>query len=213
MEQGLLSLKPTDRMPRPRQRVLLESGLKLDLNKLRRLGLVRPGEKGPGFALIRWSSTYTGEETASGFITSDLSGECEGWLRIQIGDLHQTITLVPRPRHFGGYQWYFVCPVMNRYASVLWLPPRATRFCSRQAWGKQVAYASQFADPDNRAHRGQAKIKARLIGDLDPDEWDLPPKPKGMRWRTYDRYVERYDVYEEILNDGIPELLAKLGIK
>jgi hypothetical protein len=34
-----------------------------------------------------------------------------------------------------------------------------------------------------------------------------------MRWRRYDRYVERYDSYEEILNDGIAELLAKLHLK
>ena len=62
----------------------------------------------------------------------------------------------------------------------------------------------------DRAHRGKAKIKARLIADLDPDEWDLPPKPKWMRWSTYNRYVERFDHYEAILEDGISELLAKL---
>jgi hypothetical protein len=72
---------------------------------------------------------------------------------------------------------------------------------------------SIFLDPDNRAHRCLAEIKSRLIANLDPDEWDLPPKPKGMHWRTYNRYVERYDAYEEILTEGIPELLAKLGIK
>jgi hypothetical protein len=43
----------------------------------------------------------------------------------------------------------------------------------------------------DRAHRGKAKIKARLIADLDPDEWDLPPKPKWMRWRTYNRRAHR----------------------
>jgi hypothetical protein len=32
----------------------------------------------------------------------------------------------------------------------------------------------------DRAHRGRAKIKARLIGSLDPDDWDLPPKPKWI---------------------------------
>jgi hypothetical protein len=100
--------------------------------------------------------------------------------------------------------------MLNRDVSVVWLPPGATRFCSRQNWGRRVAYASQFADADHRAHIGQAKIKARLIGDLDPDEWDLPPKPKWMRWHTYDRYVERYDAYEGVLNDGIDGLLAKL---
>ena len=139
-------------MPRPLQRVRLESGLKLDLNKLRRQGLVRPGTR--RVASIRWTYTYTGEEVANGVITSNMEGSWEGWLRIQLDDdLDQTIILVPKPRHFGGYQWYFVCPVMNRYSSV---------------------YASQFADPDNRAHIGKAKIKSRLIADLDPDEWYRP---------------------------------------
>ena len=54
------------------------------------------------------------------------------------------------------------------------------------------------------------KSKRDLIADLDPDEWDLPPKPKWMRWRTYNRYVERYDAYEAILDYGIAELMAKL---
>jgi hypothetical protein len=198
-------------MPKARRRVCLEDGLKLDLNELRRKELVQPGAERS--VVIRWTYTYTGEEIANGVITSNMEGTYEGWLRIQLGSLDQTIILVPKPRYFGGYQWYFVCPVMNRYASVLWMPSGANRFCSRQAWGRQVAYASQFADPDNRAHIGQTKIKSRLIADLDPDEWALPPKPKGMHWRTYNRYVERYNAYEEIFIDGIPELLAKMGIK
>jgi hypothetical protein len=53
------------------------------------------------------------------------------------------------------------------------------------------------------------KSRQRLIGDSDPDEWDLPPKPKWMRWRTYNRYVERFDRYEEILERGVAELMAK----
>ena len=79
-----------------------------------------------------------------------------------------------------------------------------------QRWTRQVAYASQFADPDNRAHIGKAKIRSRLIANLDPYEWDLPPKPKWMRWRTYNNHVERFDAYEAILGSGVAELLAKL---
>jgi hypothetical protein len=53
-----------------------------------------------------------------------------------------------------------------------------------------------------------------LIADLDPDEWELPPKPKWMRWRTYNRLVEEFDSYEKILDRGIAELMAKfLGKK
>lgn len=80
------------------------------------------------------------------------------------------------------------------------MPPGARCFCSRQTWGRQVAYASQFATPVDRAWRGQARIKSRLIGDGDPDEWDLPPKPKWMRWHTYKREVEKFDRYEELLD-------------
>ena len=71
-------------------------------------------------------------------------------------------------------------------------------------------YRSQFSDPTNRAHLGQARIKARLIADLDPDQWDLPPKPKWMRWSTYNRHVERYEDYEAILDYGCAALAAKL---
>ena len=192
-------------MPRTRQRVCLESGLKLDLNKLRRQGLVKPGVENRG--AIRWAYTYTGEEIAKAVITSNMVGTHEGWLRVQLGSLDQTITLVPKPRYFGGYQWYFVCPVMNRYASVLWMPPGAKHFCSRQAWDNRVAYASQCQTPFDRACRGQAKITAKLIGEHDPDEWDLPPKPKWMRWRTYNRYMKKFNAYEETVGPRLSELV------
>lgn len=194
-------------MSRPRQRVCLEEGLKLNLNRLRRQGYVRDGVRaGPN--LIRWA--HNGEEIASALVTANMEGEYQGWVRIQIAGLDQWIGLVAQSRHFGGRQWYIEGPSTHRRCSVLWMPPGATRFCSRQTWRRQVAYASQFADPDNRAHIGQAKIKAQLIADLDPDAWDLPPKPKWMRWKTYNRYVERYDAYEAILDEGGVELMAKL---
>ena len=44
----------------------------------------------------------------------------------------------------------------------------------------------------------QDKIKARLFGDLNPDEWDLPPKPKRMRWATYKRLEARFDDQEHV---------------
>ena len=196
-------------MPRPRQRVCLEQGLKLDINKLARQGLIRPGAKcGPNG--IRWTETDTGDTIASGLITANMEGNYEGWLRVQIGSLDQWIELGAQPRRFGGRQWYFKCPDTHRHCSVLWRPPGARRFCSRQAWRRQVAYASQFASPVDRAHRGKAKIKSRLIGTCDPDEWDLPPKPKWMRWRTYNRYVEKFDAYEDTLERQAWVAVARL---
>jgi hypothetical protein len=187
-------------MPRTGERVCLQDGLKLDLNRLAHRGFIRRDSRS-GPIGIRWISTYWDEEIASGTITAAMSGPQEGWLQLE-GDLIERFTLVARPRHFGGRQWYFMCPAMKRPVSVLWRPPGARRFRSRQAWGRQVAYHSQFSDSDNRAHLGKARIKARLIAHLDSDDWDLPPKPKWMRWSTYNRHAERYDVCEDILDRG-----------
>jgi hypothetical protein len=196
-------------MPRPRERVCLQDGLKLDLYRLAKKGFIKLGANIGGRG-ITWTHSYWGE-IATGTISADMRGTDEGWFRIQLGSLDQWIILLPRARHFGGQQWYFMCPVMNRPVSVLWKPNGATRFCSRHTWGRQVAYQSQFNDVTSRAHAGQARIKARLcsIGGLDPDDWDFPPKPKGMRWQTYNRYERQYDRYDEILDSGLLELAAK----
>ena len=199
-------------MPRARVRVCLQDGLRLDLNKLARRGFVQFGANiGPRG--IVWNHSYGGE-VARGIVSADMSDPHDAWFRVQIGNSIQRMTLVSRPRHFGGRQWFFLCPATYQIATVLWKPPGANRFCSRHAWGRQVAYHSQFQDPINRAHLGKERIKSRLIGGLDPDEWELPPKPKWMRWRTYNRYVERFDQYEAELDYGFSLLAAKLfGLK
>ena len=189
-------------MPRPRQRVCLQDGLSLNLNRLARREFIQPGAT-TGPVGIKWKNSID-KEIASALITADMRGPDEGWFRIQMGRLDQQIDLVSHARHFGGRQWYFICPSTNRRASVLWNPPGALYFECRQAWGRQVAYASQFSTWVNRSHQGKARIKSRLcsIGGFNPDEWDLPPKPKWMRWNTYNRAVEKFDRHEARLRKG-----------
>jgi hypothetical protein len=198
-------------MPRPRHRACLEDGLKLDLNHLARRGFVEFGAN-IGVRGITWTHSYWGQ-VARGIISAEMSDPHHAWLRIQIGESVQRITLVSRSRKFGGRQWFFVCPATGGLATVLWKPPGAARFCSRQAWGRQVAYASQFLGRDSRAHHGQSKINSRLcsIGRFDPEDWNFPPKPKWMRWKTYERHEQKFDQYEEVLDSGIESLVAKLG--
>jgi hypothetical protein len=57
---------------------------------------------------------------------------------------------------------------------------------------------------------GKAKIKARLIGELDPEEWELPPKPKWMRCH---RLAERFEAYDDMTypdDSALCALAAKL---
>jgi hypothetical protein len=119
-------------MPRSRSRVCLQDGLKLDLNRLTRKGFVQRNCDS-GVCGIKWTNSYWGDAFA--LISADLSAPPSGWLKLE-GDLSQSISLAAKPRRFGGHQWYFVCPVTGRLASVLWRPPGAKRFCSRQAWGR-----------------------------------------------------------------------------
>ncbi|HEV2899900.1 MAG TPA: hypothetical protein VGX71_19120 [Pseudaminobacter sp.] len=197
-------------MPRSRQRATLESGLKLDLYRLARRGFIQPGGyKRNG---ISWTNNYTGELIASGVITADMTDPFDGWFHIEIGSVSQRIILRSRPRHFGGRQWYYVCPRTNIRASVLWMPPGARTFACRKSWGRQVAYASQFLTEVDRAHRGKERIRLRLctIGSLDPDEWEFPPKPKWMRWPTYRCAEEKFDRYEAALDWGCLETVARI---
>jgi hypothetical protein len=188
------------RVPRPRSKVCLEDGLKLDLNRLAKKGIIKFGAN-IGARGISWSNSHRGV-IASGVITADMTDPSHAWIVISTGRFVQRITLVSRARHLGGHQWFFACPVTGGLATVFWKPPGASRFCSRQGWGRRVAYRSQFRNASDRAHLGKERIKAQLIGDLNADDWELPPKPKWMRWRTYNRYVERFDGYEEALDNA-----------
>jgi hypothetical protein len=196
-------------MPRSRQRICLQhQALKLDMNWLARRQMIAPGSA-TGPHSIRWVNS-DGEVIASGWISADMEGDTEGLCCIRIGDLEQRIALVTLPRHLGGRQWFFACPMMGRRASVLWLPPGARQFASRHAWQGRAAYACQFMTAMDRAHLGKERIKRRLIGELDPQEWDLPPKPKWMRWKTYHRYVERFEEYEAALDRAALSRVTRL---
>jgi hypothetical protein len=174
-------------MERSRQRVRLEDGLKLDINQLLRRGRNQPGSK------------------------ADLSCRVRGWMRVKSGSLDQTIELVSLARHYGGRQWYFLCPRTGRRVSVLWKPPGAQSFASRQSWGRQVAYRSQFRSPYRRACSGAEAIRYRL-GGRDYSEWsgELPPRPKGMHWRTYEREIARIETYENACNCYLLRCIAQL---
>ena len=179
------------------QRVPLELGLQLNINQLIGDGLVQAGE------VTQLSDFYwlddEGDERASARIEADLTKPSAddaryGTMRIQANWINQTIRLIGCPRHFGGRQWYFVCPVQNRCVSVLWSLPGRKFFAGRKSLGKQVAYMSQYHSPGARAHYSADKLLDRIWGPV-ADEWDVLPKPKGMRWRTYERLSKRLEEY------------------
>ncbi len=154
-------------MPRDRRRFPLEAGPKLDVNALR----LRPNTH-----LFARMSYRSGLSVA----VAACPGEHDGWLDLTFEGQRQRIPLEARPRPFGGCQWYMRCPYTGRRVATLWRPPGASGFASRHAW-RNAAYATQFQDSTSRAWTAKRKV-ARRLGSMDPNDYDLPEKPRWMRW-------------------------------
>jgi hypothetical protein len=115
--------------------------------------------------------------------------------------IQANICLAVTKTRFGGRRLWFICPSCGGRCRVLfawrWLMCR--RCCG-------LRYSSQAETRAARATRAMFKI----VRTLDPSAQinDLPPKPKGMHWSTYDRLVDRYWAYSEWWGSQIMRRLA-----
>lgn len=104
-------------------------------------------------------------------------------------DVDETVPLSWTATRFGGHRPWFCCPRCGRRCRVLY---GGVRFRCRSC--HNVRYASQSETKADRATRAMFKIVRRL--DPTADCNFLPPKPKGMHWRTYERLAQRYDAHD-----------------
>jgi len=98
-----------------------------------------------------------------------------------------SIARVPRP-HFGGERVYFICPVCERRADILYLARDrlACRVCRR------LHYHSQSITSVQRRVGRILAMRERLgqppgLSIVAP----YPGKPKWMRWPTYERLIAK----------------------
>jgi hypothetical protein len=99
---------------------------------------------------------------------------------------------------FGGRRWWFFCPRTGCRAAKLFLPAGGWHFWSRQAY--RLGYACQREDRFRLQRR--AAVLNRQLGGQGKRTWNVrPAKPKWMRWRTYARKIERWELAVEKANE------------
>ena len=196
-------------------RPTVESGLTLDIAKLLGDRLFRPGQRWDGS--IVWTRSGTGECVASIGYQAFLDDE-GGRVRLHYtttqwaGDKHDSdywIALTTTPQPFGGRRWWFICPLTGDRVPKLHLPPGAFTFASRRA--HKLAYRSQRETPRDRALGRAFKLRRRL-GDHGGIGDDIA-KPKGMRWRTFEREMAKVEAAEDVCNANLVSFARRLGLR
>jgi hypothetical protein len=82
------------------------------------------------------------------------------------------------------------CPYTDRRVLKLYKFASIEQFCSRTAIRPLPTYASQRVSGSDRINAQRWAIR-RKIGDDLSDLFGEPYKPKGMHWRTFQRYADR----------------------
>jgi len=116
------------------------SGLTLDLYKLIRQGLLKPGQYRGGSFI--WTRVGSGERVGSVDYEAHMAAD-RGHVRLRYTSTHAdngekrysdyTISLETTPQTFGGRRWWFVCRRTAERVSKLHLPDGAYTFASRRA--------------------------------------------------------------------------------
>ena len=169
----------------------------LDVRRFQRDGLLKPGQD------FNWQWSRNGEKVASIRVRTEnnriiliyrqRSGD-EAWQ-----DKEYPVVLDWTDCNYGGQRAWFRCPAAGcgRRVAVLYSGGIfACRHCSR------LAYESQRESAVDLMTRRADKVRARLgwdAGILNP----IGQKPKGMRWKTYERLCGEYDTLEQIAFNGI----------
>lgn len=131
------------RRPSFDKKTVVEDCRVLDLGALLRDGRVVPGQL--AFGSLHWTNAHTNEERGSVSFVSG-GGPDGAFLRLRYrlvnreGDVDERLQLVSTPCHWGGFRWWFTCPLeahgrpCGRRVGKLYLPPGRRLFGCRHCY-------------------------------------------------------------------------------
>jgi hypothetical protein len=192
----------------------VEGSLTLDINRLLREGIIHRDASASGS--LSWSYAHAGQPSASIDYRAVLGPE-QGHIRLcwtttdrSTGEplqREQWIELTTTPQPLGGRRWWFTCPKRGDLVSKLHLPLGGSLFASRKA--HRLGYHSQRQSPRDRAVTQAHKLRRKLgaTGSIG----DGIEKPKGMRWATFDRHMERVEAAELVCDGHLLRFVQQLN--
>jgi hypothetical protein len=182
----------------------------IDVLEWHRLGYLRS----PGWFPCAW--TRGGERVASINVQAQRYAVTLKYQSRSYGEdwrnVEQPVAIEWTPCRFGGERPWFVCSVTANGVycgrSVTKLYGAGRLFACRHCY--QLAYASQQEPARLRGLKKSQKIRMRLGGSENMLE-EFPHKPKGMHWRTYERWCCVYDAAKERSTIGLMRVVERLG--
>lgn len=181
-----------------------ESSHRIEISYLRHRRLLTPGRR----TTLSWNCG--GRPTGSVGLTATEHGLRLRYQftndngELQVVDEH--IPFARSPTNFGGARLWLTCLRCRRRVGVLY---GGRHFRCRVCHG--LRYQSQQQPYWQRAIEQADKLRRRVGGaDGAFDGDDFPPKPKWMRWPTYNRLEARYT---NLMNGWAAGALARLGLR
>jgi hypothetical protein len=182
-----------------------ESRHSIDLASLRRRGIVDPGGIGGRTTL---ACSLGGEKSGSIGVLAQADG-----LRLMYGvtahdgtkiSVDELVPFAYTATRFGGRRQWLTCIKCGWYCRKIY---GGRYFRCRQC--HRLKYSSQNENSAQRAMLRADRIANRLHdmwGGTTKGKYEFPPKPKRMRWATYQRLLDQYDQLQNRWGIGMMSL-------
>lgn len=182
---------------------VVEDGLRFDVHRAVLAGL--------GYGVpFQWAWSRDGEPFARIRVAVSLHGPSAGMLsltyRCNDKPFNQRFRLEAEPCRFGGSRWFAICPATGRRAAKLYSLGGAG-FHARHRYVRVAYRAQRMPKAIDRAFLRRDRLLFRKLKGDDPG-W--VPKPKWMRWRTYDRLMAQLGTAERSLDEHLAILIGRL---
>lgn len=172
----------------------------LDVRWLGRIGALTPGaistpqwsRHGESAGWITTICEQDGDSLILEYATRTGSSE---WVPVR-----EAIALESMPCHYGGERTWFLCPGCRSRRAVLFA--FGGHFRCRACHG--LAYSSTRENAAERSLRRLVVLTRKLSGDQAHPACTIPPRPRGMHYRTYLQLAKQM-ARDLDVNDALPE--------